>query len=152
MPVDASPHATPETSAPAGSGSTRRAALIINPIKATGSDVQDAVTRISAEDGWEAPLIIETTADDPGHGQAREALEFYRSVFGGQVVIATYADFGMPAEVPGAGDVVWGQVVAENGFTVMAYDVPAQHRADRPAALRSRLNPFPITANNISQR
>ena len=85
-------------------------------------------------------------------GQAREALEFYRSVFGGQVVIATYADFGMPAEVPGSGDVVWGQVVAENGFTVMAYDVPgaadrtrrgragdpprAGHDDHRPAVLR----------------
>ncbi|MFC5061156.1 VOC family protein [Actinomycetospora atypica] len=78
-------------------------------------------------------------------GQAREALEFYRSVFGGQVMIATYADFGMPAEVPGAGDVVWGQVVAENGFTVMAYDVPARHRTDRPAPVTRREQGTTIT-------
>ncbi len=65
------------------------------------------------------------------HGQAREALEFYRSVFGGQVVIATYGDFGMPADLPGAGLVVWGQVVADNGFRVMAYDVPTR---DAPPA------------------
>lgn len=60
------------------------------------------------------------------HGQAREALEFYRTVFGGELVVATYGDFGMPAELPGADTVVWGQVVADNGFRVMAYDVPRQ--------------------------
>ncbi|HUQ57024.1 VOC family protein [Lentzea sp.] len=64
-------------------------------------------------------------------GQARDALEFYRSVFGGQLNVVTYGDFGMPAEVPGAGNVVFGEVVAENGFRVMAYDVPG---ADRPLA------------------
>ncbi len=57
-------------------------------------------------------------------GQAREALEFYRSVFGGRIHVVTYGDFGMPAEVPGAQNVVFGEVVAENGFRVMAYDVP----------------------------
>jgi PhnB protein len=62
-------------------------------------------------------------------GQAREALEFYRSVFGGQINVVTYGDFGMPAEAPGAKNVVFGEVVAENGFRVMAYDVPG---ADGP--------------------
>jgi PhnB protein len=52
-------------------------------------------------------------------------------VFGGQVTIATYADFGMPAELPGATHVVFGQIVADNGFRLMAYDVPT---ADAPAA------------------
>jgi PhnB protein len=64
-------------------------------------------------------------------GQAREALEFYRSVFGGQITVITYGDFGMPAEVPGAKNVVFGEVVAENGFRVMAYDVPG---TDEPVA------------------
>lgn len=58
------------------------------------------------------------------HGQARAALEFYRSVFGGQLTVATYGDFGMPAELPDATKVVFGQVVGGNGFRVMAYDVP----------------------------
>ncbi|MFD4403116.1 VOC family protein [Nocardia sp. NPDC058499] len=65
------------------------------------------------------------------HGQARAALEFYQSVFGGQLTLATYADFGMPAELAGATNVVFGQVIADNGFRVMAYDVPGQ---DAPAA------------------
>lgn len=59
-------------------------------------------------------------------GQAGDALRFYQSVFGGQLMVITYADFGMPKEVPGAENVVWGQVAADNGFRVMAYDVPGQ--------------------------
>ncbi|WP_103340765.1 VOC family protein [Amycolatopsis sp. CA-126428] len=61
------------------------------------------------------------------HGEAREALKFYQSVFGGQSTVITYADFGMPAELPGAANVVFGQIVADNGFRVMAYDVPGEH-------------------------
>ncbi|MFJ6688626.1 VOC family protein [Streptomyces sp. NPDC091294] len=59
-------------------------------------------------------------------GQAREALEFYQSVFDGQLTVATYGDFGMPAESPDAAKVVFGQVTADNGFRVMAYDVPGE--------------------------
>lgn len=72
------------------------------------------------------------------HGQAREALEFYQSVFGGQLTVATYGDFGMPAELPGAANVVFGQVVAGNGFRVMAYDVPGEHTAAAPGAPTTR--------------
>ena len=71
-------------------------------------------------------------------GQAREALEFYRSVFGGQLNVVTYADFGMPAEVPGATGVVFGEVVAENGFRVMAYDVPGAGEPVAPGAPTTR--------------
>ncbi|MBW9094438.1 VOC family protein [Microbacterium jejuense] len=58
------------------------------------------------------------------HGAARAALEFYAAAFGGQAVIRTYAEFGMPDDVPGAHDVVYGQVFGGDGFTLMAYDVP----------------------------
>lgn len=72
------------------------------------------------------------------HGQARAALEFYSSVFGGTATIATYADFGVPAAAPGAAGVVFGQVVAENGFRVMAYDVPGEQVAVAPGAPTTR--------------
>ncbi|SEP19353.1 VOC family protein [Amycolatopsis saalfeldensis] len=72
------------------------------------------------------------------HGEAREALEFYQSVFGGQLTVATYADFGMPAELPGATNVVFGQVVAGNGFRVMAYDVPGEHAPAAPGVPSTR--------------
>jgi PhnB protein len=57
-------------------------------------------------------------------GDARQALEFYHAVFGGHIVITTYGDFGAPKDTPIADQVVWGQVVADSGFRVMAYDVP----------------------------
>ncbi|MFD4637015.1 VOC family protein [Lentzea sp. NPDC058436] len=76
-------------------------------------------------------MALNATAHLNFRGQAREALEFYRSVFGGQINVVTYADFGMPAEVPGAKNVVFGEVVADNGFRVLAYDVPG---ANEPVA------------------
>ncbi|WP_372671218.1 VOC family protein [Amycolatopsis kentuckyensis] len=71
-------------------------------------------------------------------GQARAALEFYASVFGGQAVVVTYGDFGMPAELPDAGKVVFGQVTADNGFRVLAYDVPGTDGPATPAAPTTR--------------
>lgn len=41
-------------------------------------------------------------------------------------MVNTYADFGMPAEIPGSDKVVFGLVAAENGFRVMAYDIPGE--------------------------
>lgn len=72
-------------------------------------------------------MTLSTVAHLNFHSQARPALEFYQSVFGGELTLATYADFGMPAELPGATNVVFGQVVADNGFRVMAYDVPGHN-------------------------
>lgn len=69
-------------------------------------------------------MSITTTTHLNFHGEARAALEFYRSVFRGQLTIASYGDFGMPKGVPGAENVVFGQVEAADGFRVMAYDIP----------------------------
>lgn len=71
-------------------------------------------------------MSIQTTTHLNFRGDARTALEFYGSVFGGHIVINTYADFGMPAEVPGSDKVVFGLVAAENGFRMMGYDIPGQ--------------------------
>jgi PhnB protein len=69
-------------------------------------------------------------------GQAREALVFYAGVFGGDAVIRTYADFGMPAELPGADGVVYGQVASPNGFAIMAYDIPGGQQLPAPVVRR----------------
>ena len=69
-------------------------------------------------------MTITTTTHLNFSGDARAALEFYQSVFGGELTIATYGDFGMPAETPGAANVVFGKVESAAGFRVMAYDVP----------------------------
>jgi len=71
-------------------------------------------------------MTVITTPHLNFRGNARTALEFYASVFGGTPTIATYGDFGMPEGVPGADKVVFGQVETEGGFRVMAYDIPGQ--------------------------
>lgn len=70
-------------------------------------------------------MTIQTTAHLNFRGEARGALEFYRSVFGGELAAITYADAGAVSTPAEADQIMWGQVAAENGFRVMAYDVPA---------------------------
>lgn len=45
-------------------------------------------------------MSIQTTTHLNFRGDARAALELYRSVFGGHLVIRTYAEAGMPADLP----------------------------------------------------
>lgn len=71
-------------------------------------------------------MSIQSTTHLNFLGDARAALEFYGFVFGGHVVINTYADFGMPAGIPGSDKVVFGLVAAENGFRIMGYDIPGR--------------------------
>ncbi|MFI6907789.1 VOC family protein [Nonomuraea sp. NPDC050394] len=59
-------------------------------------------------------------------GDAQAALTFYQSVFGGQMVAVTYEDAGNVQNPAEAGQVMWGQVAADSGFRVMAYDVPSR--------------------------
>ena len=75
-------------------------------------------------------MSITTTTHLNFRGTAGQALEFYQKVFGGTLTSATYADFGMPKEVPGAERIVFGQVESEDGFRVMAYDIPGQDSTD----------------------
>ncbi|MFV0429342.1 MAG: VOC family protein [Arachnia sp.] len=69
-------------------------------------------------------MTIQTTTHLNFRGDARAALDFYASAFGGQAIVNTYADFGMPADLPGADTVVFGLVAAANGFRIMGYDAP----------------------------
>lgn len=75
-------------------------------------------------------MSITTTTHLNFPGTARQALDFYQAVFGGTVTAATYGDLGMPAEAPGADKIVFGQVENDNGFRVMAYDIPGQDTTD----------------------
>ncbi|TXK17762.1 VOC family protein [Homoserinibacter sp. GY 40078] len=79
-------------------------------------------------------MSITTTTHLNFRGNARQALEFYQSVFGGQLIAATYADLGMPADAPGADKIVFAELRSDEGFHIMAYDVPGQDDSD-PAAI-----------------
>ncbi|MDR5699545.1 VOC family protein [Agromyces aerolatus] len=67
-------------------------------------------------------MTIQVTPHLNFRGAAREALEFYRSVFGGELTVLRYADMGN-ADPATADHVVWGQVESPDGFRIMAYDV-----------------------------
>jgi PhnB protein len=54
---------------------------------------------------------------------ARQALEFYQDVFGGNLNVNTFGQYG-DANAPGADNVMHGQLDTENGFTLMAADTP----------------------------
>ena len=56
-------------------------------------------------------------------GQARAALAFYHSVFGGEISLVSYQSAGAEASVAEPEHIMWGQVASNNGFTIMAYDV-----------------------------
>lgn len=75
-------------------------------------------------------MTIKTTTHLNFRGTARQALEFYQTVFGGQIISAAYSDFGMPTQAPGADKIVFSQLENENGFRVMAYDIPGADDAD----------------------
>lgn len=55
---------------------------------------------------------------------ARQALEFYQSVFGGELQVSTFADFGASEDPAEAGKVMHGQLETENGLVLMAADTP----------------------------
>ncbi|GIG23242.1 sphingosine kinase [Cellulomonas chitinilytica] len=52
----------------------RRSAVVVNAHRVEGADeLREAITAQLVEAGWPAPAWLETTAEDPGLGQARQA-------------------------------------------------------------------------------
>ena len=70
-------------------------------------------------------MSINTVTHINLRGDARAALEFYQSVFGGNLAVVTYEDAHNVQNPDEADQVMWGEVVSEDGFHVMAYDVPS---------------------------
>jgi PhnB protein len=57
-------------------------------------------------------------------GKAREALEFYQSVLGGDLSIMTFGDMG--TQGPLAAQVMHGQLETPAGYTLMVADAPPE--------------------------
>ena len=90
-------------------------------------------------------MTIITTTHLNFRGTARAALEFYQSVFGGDLSITRYRDVGMPTDAPGAENVVFGQLESDSGFRVMAYDIPGASAGATDAAGARRENGVTLT-------
>jgi PhnB protein len=56
--------------------------------------------------------------------RARDAMDFYRSVFGGDVTMQTYAEGGMSGDPSNDDRVMHAQLVTPHGLVLMASDVP----------------------------
>ncbi len=66
------------------------------------------------------------------NGNARQALEFYASVFGGKPAFSTFADFGAK-DSPDAGRIMHGMLETDAGYTIMAADVTSDMEYHAPA-------------------
>jgi len=56
-------------------------------------------------------------------GNAKEAMEFYRQVFGGELRLNTFGEYGAPAD-QGGDKIMHAQLETESGYTLMASDTP----------------------------
>lgn len=56
---------------------------------------------------------------------AREAMEFYQSVFGGELTASTFKEFGMPVDAGEENLIMHSQLVTPD-LTLMGADVPKQ--------------------------
>ncbi|HET7398826.1 MAG TPA: VOC family protein [Intrasporangium sp.] len=57
---------------------------------------------------------------------AREAMEFYREVFGGNLTVNTFGEFGTPEGSPDADKVMHAMLETDSGMALMASDTPAE--------------------------
>ncbi len=55
---------------------------------------------------------------------AREAMEFYKSIFGGELTVSTFKEFGMSQDPADADKVMHSMLTGDNGVVFMAADTP----------------------------
>lgn len=56
--------------------------------------------------------------------QARAAMEFYQSVFGGELALNTFGDAQMPHDPSSKDKIMHAMLEAPNGFVIMGSDTP----------------------------
>ena len=56
------------------------------------------------------------------NGKTRQAMEFYKSVFGGKLDMSTFKEGGAPTTPETENDIMHAMLVADNGITLMASD------------------------------
>ena len=73
------------------------------------------------------------------NGTARQALEFYQGVFGGELNVMTFGDMGA-ADASDAGKIMHGQLETSAGYTLMVADVPSHMEYQAPAGFSVSLS------------
>lgn len=72
-------------------------------------------------------------------GNAREAMEFYKTVFGGTLILNTFQESGMVHGDNGQ-QIMHGMLEAENGVVLMASDTPPDMPYDEGARISISLS------------
>lgn len=74
-------------------------------------------------------------------GTAREAMEFYTSVFGGDLTLSTFGEFQMPGIGEDEKDkIMHGQLTTPAGFTLMGADTPSSMPASEGSTITISLS------------
>ena len=55
---------------------------------------------------------------------AKEAMEFYKSVFGGELTLSTFGEFHASEDPAEQDNIMHGMLVTDNGLTLMGADTP----------------------------
>ncbi|WP_343318937.1 VOC family protein [Arthrobacter sp. TMP15] len=64
-------------------------------------------------------------------GNAREAMEFYHGVFGGELELSTFGDFAMASDPGDADKIMHSRLVSENSLVLMGSDTPSSMEISR---------------------
>ncbi|MGL4744333.1 MAG: VOC family protein [Dermatophilaceae bacterium] len=71
-------------------------------------------------------------------GNAREAMEFYQQVLGGELTVSTFGEYGGAG--PSADGVMHANLTTPSGFTLMASDVPPGQEGSHHPGTNVRLS------------
>jgi PhnB protein len=72
------------------------------------------------------------------NGNARQALEFYRSVLGGELSLMTFGQLGMSG--PDADRIMHGQLETSAGYTIMGADITSDMQYQAPGGFSVSLS------------
>ena len=73
-------------------------------------------------------------------GNAREAMEFYQSVFGGKLDVSTFKDFQAPVDAADENLVMHSVLETDTGLVLMGADTPEKMRYQEGARISLSLN------------
>ncbi|MDO8731031.1 MAG: VOC family protein [Actinomycetota bacterium] len=57
-------------------------------------------------------------------GNARAAMEFYHSIFGGELTMSTYSEAGMEVDPSEVNQLMHSQLISDSGLVLMGSDAP----------------------------
>jgi PhnB protein len=73
-------------------------------------------------------------------GNAREAMEFYQAVFGGELAINTFADLHASEDPSEQDKIMHGMLEGDNGLVLMGADIPNAMEYTEPAGFSVSLS------------